>query len=713
MGTASYVKGVLVAVWTGVRHIFHPRMTLKYPEQKLDLEGPGYKYDPRTGTGLPGFKGRHILYFDKCTGCQLCAIACDGVAVAIEMQHVPKGKAQNKKEIWPAVDYGRCVPPSTQIITSDGTKPISEVHVGDRVLTHTGKFRKVTRLFKRNYTGKLYTFRTLGNPEQLTTTEDHPILVYGQGRLSWVYANEVNLRTYMTRPVIEEESSREYIGSTYRSYHSAGEGSALITELLFPQPRQPRGIIVSPVVHIETENVQDFEVRNLEVEEDNSYVAANQSVHNCVFCGLCVEPDTPVMTNPGLKPISEINVGEMVLTHTGAYRPVTKVWDMRYTGPLYRIQVFGKPEPLVCTADHQLMAVSRPVSTRKDRRLLRVTRPLRFYTPAELKRGDYLVAPIVKNETPLSKHEEDIPFGGQGQVRRLALDATPDLFRLIGYYVSEGVCSDFSVYFSFHRKERKLVGDCQRLLKAFFGRESPVRPATGKGVTVVISSVLAVRFFSQFGRGAENKHLTDWVFFAEKPKLVQLLKGIWLGDGCVVKQPRQKYLKITTVSKTLAYQLQHILAKLEIIGSLAKMNQRNRLPAYHLDIFGKWSLKLAQLFDVDLTRRHKKFNDRFDIDDNFVYLPIRKIENVTVEGYRVMDVSVSDVQTFAPLGLASHNCVDACPFDALFMTNDYELSAYDKPSLKYTPDQLAIPPKTEGFTYRVKIDPEKGTTTHG
>ncbi len=47
------------------------------------------------------------------------------------------------------------------------------------------------------------------------------------------------------------------------------------------------------------------------------------------------------------------------------------------------------------------------------------------------------------------------------------------------------------------------------------------------------------------------------------------------------------------------------------------------------------------------------------------------------------------------------------------MTNDYELSSYDKPSLKYSPEQLAIPPKTVGYTFRVKIDPEKGTATHG
>ena len=109
MGTLSYIKGVFVATWTGLRHLFHPRMTLRYPEQKLDLEGPGYKYDARQGVGLPGFKGRHLLFFEKCTGCQLCAIACDGVAVAIDMQKVQKGRPQNKKDIWPAVDYGRCV----------------------------------------------------------------------------------------------------------------------------------------------------------------------------------------------------------------------------------------------------------------------------------------------------------------------------------------------------------------------------------------------------------------------------------------------------------------------------------------------------------------------------------------------------------------------------------------------------------------------------
>jgi NADH-quinone oxidoreductase subunit I len=109
VGTLSSIKGAWIATWSGIRHVFRPRMTLRYPDQKLDLQGPGYRFDPKNGVGLPGFKGRHLLREDKCTGCQLCAIACDGVAVAIEMQTMARNKPQNKKDIWPAVDYGRCV----------------------------------------------------------------------------------------------------------------------------------------------------------------------------------------------------------------------------------------------------------------------------------------------------------------------------------------------------------------------------------------------------------------------------------------------------------------------------------------------------------------------------------------------------------------------------------------------------------------------------
>jgi formate hydrogenlyase subunit 6/NADH:ubiquinone oxidoreductase subunit I len=722
MGAWSYIKGTFIATWAGFKHLFRPRMTLRYPEQKLDLQGPGYRYDAKQGVGLPGFKGRHLLRFEKCTGCQLCAIACDGVAVAIDMQKVQKGKPQNKKDIWPAVDYGRCVPPSTPIITLGGIKPMSEIRVGDEVLTHTGKFRKVTRLFGRTYAGKLYTFRTLGNFEPLTTTEDHPILTYGEGGVSWAFASEIKYRTYLTRPVISEEVPLSEIQFTYELYHPGGRGGTFTTELvalkstpalmrligyylaegasdryrvsfdihkneidlkediiacvnevfganvslkpdsdsqglkivvdsvrvasffdqfghhadlknipwwmtLLPkenigeivraefrgdghysdkyykyktamhsnyfttrttsqtlalqvhfmlgrlgivssistQKQKNRklcysvtvhspyvekmgdlvgvpaknnevshsyvhlrdGMIMAPVIKIEVQEVKDFLVQNIEVEEDNSYVAANISVHNCVFCGLCVEPDTPVITNPGVKPLSDVTVGEMLLTHTGEYRPVTKIWDMMYTGPLYRIYAFGRPQPLVCTKDHRILAVSRPYGNRRDGRLARTFEPLLMTLPETLKAGDYLVSPIVKKTVKLNRYVADIPFGPRKKFKHLSLEATPDLFRLIGYYIAEGSCNSSAVSFSLHKKEKGIIEDISSLSRRYFGKSPSVAKATGDGVNVVLSSVVAVRFFSQFGRGAQNKKVSDWVFHSEKSKLLQLVKGIF------------------------------------------------------------------------------------------------------------------------------------------------------------------------------------------
>ncbi|HYB06633.1 MAG TPA: LAGLIDADG family homing endonuclease [Nitrososphaerales archaeon] len=557
MGTWGYIKGVFSATWSGLKHLFRPRMTLRYPEQKLDLEdseyptaprrpaglSPGYKYDPVQGVGIAGFKGRHILYFERCTGCQLCAIACDGIAVAIDMQKVTKGKPQNKKDIWPAVDYGRCV-----------------------------------------------------------------------------------------------------------------------------------------------------------------------------FCGFCLDYLQEIQVNPGLKPINQIAIGEHVLTHTGAYKPVTKIWDMSYSGPFYRIHVFGKPEPLACTADHPIVAVSRPVSNRKDKRLLRVNSPLLFYKPSELKPGDYLVSPIVRKVVHTERYEKDVPmYRGGKTTRRLSFEASPDLFRLIGYYYAEGSCDGGRrVNFDFNETERETYAeDCGDLVNKFFEKVAKVRKNGEHGIRLVLNSALAEDFFSQFGKGAPNKKLPGWVFFAEPDKQLELLKGEWQGDGCRVKQARQKYLNITTTSKTLAFQLQSVYARLGIVATIDSEQSRRRLRSYHVNVFGKWAIKLAKMWNVEFDYKPTKHADKFHIDDHYVYMPIRRIEVEEVKDHHVMDVTVEDDHTFAPLGLATSNCIDACPFDALYMTNDYELSAYDKMGLKYTPDMLAVPPKLEGKKYKVEFDTEKGVVKYG
>ena len=106
MGTAT---GIIKALNSGAKHIAVKRFTLRYPEQKLKFVGDGYQFDPSTGVGIAGYKGRHMLFHDNCTGCQLCSIACEGVAEAIAMVKVPHTWKHNKKAIMPQIDYGKCV----------------------------------------------------------------------------------------------------------------------------------------------------------------------------------------------------------------------------------------------------------------------------------------------------------------------------------------------------------------------------------------------------------------------------------------------------------------------------------------------------------------------------------------------------------------------------------------------------------------------------
>ena len=528
---------MLIATWSGVRHFFRPRMTLRYPEQKLDLEGPGYQYDAKKGVGLPGFKGRHILFEDKCTGCQLCAIACDGVAVAIDMQVLSRKKVQNKKDLWPAVDYGRCLPTWTPVVTSKGIVQIEKVIVGDKVLTHTGRFKTVTQVFTRKYSGRLFTFKTLGNVEPLSVTEEHPILIYTPNGTNWVHPHQISYRTYLTKPVIKETESLTELKYVHEQYHPAGRGGYFTLE----------------------SNVLEF---------------------------------------------------------------------------------------------------------------------------------------------------------------------TPELARLIGYYMSEGNAGRYRVTFDINKNEERIAADIVSCAKKSFNEEVSFKPdKRSDGLKLAVDSVRVATFFHQFGTMCDSKQLPPWALTAPQHLQEELVKAAYWGDGHYSDKEYEymhsNYFVIRTTSRILANQYTYIMNRLGIQCSICKNIQKDRKDCYSVTVHTPYIEKMGNLVGV-LAKNNPSYSHSYvKMVDGMIVSPVVDISIENVEGMDVMNLEVEDDNSFVASNQIVHNCVfcglcvDACPFDALFMTNDYELSAYDRESLKFTPEMLMVPPKIIGQTTKVKIDPKKGTATHG
>lgn len=84
-----------------------------------------------------------------------------------------------------------CFPAGTMVTTQTGNVPIEKIAEGDFVLTHTGKYRRVTETMRRVYSGKMIEI-TAGN-KRVVCTPEHPLLIQRQGQLDWVEARNVRL----------------------------------------------------------------------------------------------------------------------------------------------------------------------------------------------------------------------------------------------------------------------------------------------------------------------------------------------------------------------------------------------------------------------------------------------------------------------------------------------------------------------------------------
>lgn len=373
----------------------------------------------------------------------------------------------------------------------------------------------------------------------------------------------------------------------------------------------------------------------------------------------CIPPGAWVGGRRGVGAIEEISVGDLVVTHTGELCEVRDTSVRDYKGLLTCITpAYGDPVRL--TPNHRLLV------NRDGGRC--------WVEAGEVVVGDRLCVPKIERRewdpqtyaiaTLVPGAADDGATVGYTRTRKSAvrlpsfLEMTPDLARLIGYFIAEGTVGkrrhDVVLCFGAHRTD--LVEDAVDLLESIFNAHPTTRTLNGCTRVSVSSAVLARTLCGVCGGSrALDKRLPDgWRHFSTE-SLSELIKGYWRGDGSY--DPRNGF-RMTTVSPRLATDLQAAVLELGIYAGV-RFRANQKAGRYDIGIPYSQTKAFAEVVDEDASDHIGK--DRWSFlrsDEDYFYVRVAGVESEEYEG-PVYNLSVVEDESFTISGFAVHNCEKA------------------------------------------------------
>lgn len=402
---------------------------------------------------------------------------------------------------------------------------------------------------------------------------------------------------------------------------------------------------------------------------------------NCRQIFFCFHPKTEIYTINGLKKINEIKIGDTVLTHTGNWNKVTMVHEKGYTGKLYRIIGRSRGFNIEGTPNHKFFVKDNKTNKHTWKEIQYIDKNDRLLIPIEPIKSqirsidlseyvDYNVWKFDKEFISKSGHN----VLGNKIPRFLKID--DNLMRLFGYYIAEGHCTSHTVNFSFHQKETSYINDVKNITKLKFNLNAKIYHNKKQNVTkvTICSSFLPKLFRHLFGTHAVNKQISNILMIDDSSLLLNLLLGLFRGDGNKVKNSKTKSgstrrgIRYFTISSKLAFQITQICSKLNVVANIYRKNRGNYIdrknkiwkskPIYTVKINTVSDFYFSKNEYSQLTYKFKNFKAwSGEIKDNYVEIRIKSIDTFDYDG-KVYNLSVENDHSYNVYGIAVKNCDD-------------------------------------------------------
>ena len=246
---------------------------------------------------------------------------------------------------------------------------------------------------------------------------------------------------------------------------------------------------------------------------------------------------------------------------------------------------------------------------------------------------DYLVLPIPKGEENVTINLRKY-FRKSRQINSVPYEVSfKDIAWLLGLYVADGYANTRSGHITFcltpgDRDGEEKINEYAKILnlKTFYKRR------VGGENQITIGSTPLARFLrEEFGGGRGNeKKIPSWVFKADKFAIKMFLDGLIYGDGWVGYGKGGRIISITTSSRTLAYQIPLLLAKLGFICSI----HENKQGIERINIGKRFITRKKIAYDIRVTgeRAEMYLEGRFSNVTDYILVPIRSISRRHYKG---------------------------------------------------------------------------------
>ncbi len=303
----------------------------------------------------------------------------------------------------------------------------------------------------------------------------------------------------------------------------------------------------------------------------------------------CFVKDTLVLTKEGYKPIQNITLDDKVYTHLGKWQNVNEVYSYEYDNYIYYISCQYNNKYIKSTKEHPFYVVDRIGN-----------KP--YWCKAEdLTYNHMLCVPINRENKLINLYDKNDNVN----------EITREDCLIFGYYSYAGYSDNSGHYLIINQNEYEIFD--------LLSLSDPVSLKFNK-YKYKINNYKYSKYFNEFGNTKYQKKIPEWIIDLPVEYLLYFIKGF--------SKNKQKF---KSYSKTIAYSLQRIYAKLNIYLSITFYNYPDRY--YQLEII----------------------EDNYQLDPNYQYFKILNILK-NKQQVNVYNLNVEQDNSFVVQNIIVHNC---------------------------------------------------------